>query len=96
MQWSVGLEAEADREMSREEIVELADAVAPSNGFATGIGTNRYGAQLMVLAGSREEAIKKATAEFVRCATVAGLPTGPIVRIEAASQEEDEDEDYYS
>ncbi|HEX3539890.1 MAG TPA: hypothetical protein VHT75_05540 [Acidimicrobiales bacterium] len=96
MQWSVGLEAQADREMSREEIVELADAVAPSNGFATGIGTTRYGAQLMVLAGSREEAITKATAEFVRCATAAGLPIGPIVRVEAASEEDDDDEDYIS
>jgi hypothetical protein len=82
--------------MSREEIVELADAVAPSNGFASGIGTNRYGAQLMVLAASREEAIKKATAEFQRAAAQAGLPECPIVRIEAASEDDDDDEDFYS
>jgi hypothetical protein len=48
VKWSVGLEAEGDRVLTHDEIVELADAVAPSSGIATGIGTNRYGAQLMV------------------------------------------------
>ena len=51
MRWSVGIEAEGDRVFTREEIVELADAVAASSGVATGIGTNRYGAQLLVAAG---------------------------------------------
>ena len=60
----MGIEAEADRVLSREQIVELADAVAASDGIATGIGTNRYGAQLVVAAASRDEAIEKATAEF--------------------------------
>ena len=41
MRWSVGIVADADRVLSREEIVELADAVAASAGIATGIGTNR-------------------------------------------------------
>ena len=62
MRWSVGIEAEGDRVLTREQVVELADAVAASGGIATGIGTNRYGAQLIVEAGSREEAIAKATA----------------------------------
>jgi hypothetical protein len=48
MRWSVGVEAQADRVATREEIVELADAVAGSSGVATGIGTDRYGAQLLV------------------------------------------------
>ena len=64
MRWSVGIEAEGDRVLTREEVVELADAVAASDGIATGIGTSRYGAQLVVEAGSRDEAIEKATAEF--------------------------------
>ena len=51
MRWSVGIEAEGDRVLAHEEIVELADAVAASSGIATGIGTNRYGAQLIVQAG---------------------------------------------
>jgi hypothetical protein len=90
VRWSVGIEAEGDRVLSREQVVELADAVAACAGIASGIGTNRYGAQLVVLAGSRDEAIEKATAEFVGAAARAGLPAAPIVRVEAISEEEDE------
>ena len=54
MRWSVGIEAEGDRVFSREEIVELADAVAASDGMASGIGTSRYGARLIVVADSRD------------------------------------------
>ena len=89
VRWSVGLEAESDRVLSREEVVELADAVAASHGIATGIGTNRYGAQLIVDAASREEAIAKATGEFARAAAAAGLPPAPVVRAEAVSEDED-------
>ena len=32
MRWSVGIEAEGDRVFTREEVVELADAVAASGG----------------------------------------------------------------
>ena len=48
MRWSVSVVAEGDRVLSHEEIVELADAVATSNGIASGIGTTSYGAQLVV------------------------------------------------
>lgn len=89
MRWSVGIEAEGDRVLSREEIVELADAVAGAGGIATGIGTNRYGAQLIVDAASREEAVQKATGEFTRAAARAGLPAAPVVRTEAVSEDED-------
>jgi hypothetical protein len=90
MRWSVGIETEGDRVLKREEVVELADAVAPSGGIATGIGSNRYGAQLIVLAGTREEAIEKATSEFEKAVAKAGLPVFPIVRAEAINEEEDE------
>ncbi len=90
MRWSVGIEAEGDRVLTREEIVELADAVAGSGGMATGIGTNRYGAKLIVEADSREEAVAKATEEFTRAAAKAGLPAGPVVRTEAVSEAEDD------
>ena len=90
MKWSVGVEAESDRVLSREEVVELADAVAASHGIATGIGTNRYGVQLIVDAASREEAIERAAGEFVRAAAAAGLPpAAPVVRAEAVSEDED-------
>ena len=90
MRWSVGIEAEGDRVLTREEVVELADAVAASHGIATGIGTNRYGAQLIVEADSREEAIEKATEEFRAAAAKAGLPAAPVVRTEAISEAEDD------
>ena len=89
MKWSVGIETEGDRVLSREEIVELADAVAASSGIATGIGTNRYGAQLLVEAGTRDEAIEKATGEFTRAVAKAGLPAYPVVRVEAMGEDED-------
>lgn len=89
MRWSVGIEAEGNRVLTREQVVELADAVAASSGIATGIGTTRYGAQLIVQAASRDEAIEKATAEFTRAAATAGLAPGPIVRAEAISEAED-------
>ena len=89
MRWSVGIEAEGDRVLTREQVVDLADAVATSSGIATGIGTNRYGAQLIVQAASRDEAIEKATAEFTRAAATAGLSPAPIVRTEAVSEAED-------
>ena len=86
MRWSVGIEAQGDRVLSREEVVELADAVATSDGIATGIGSNRYGGPLVVQAGSRDEAIEKATGEFTQAVTKAGLPVSPIVRVEAVSE----------
>jgi len=89
VRWSVGIETEGDRVLSREEVVELADAVATSSGIATGIGTNRYGAQLLVEAGTRDEAVGKARAEFARAVAQAGLPAYPIVRVEAMGEDED-------
>jgi hypothetical protein len=89
VRWSVGVEADGDRVLTREEVVDLADAVAASNGIATGIGTSRYGAQLIVEAGTREEAIEKATAKLRQAAARAGLPPGPVVRAEAISEDED-------
>jgi hypothetical protein len=88
VRWSVGIEAEGDRTVSREEVVELADAVAASGGIASGIGSKRYGATLMVQAGSRDEAVAKATEEFVRAVAAAGLPASPIVRVEAVGEHE--------
>jgi hypothetical protein len=93
IRWSVGIEAEGDRIMKREEVVELADAVATCDGIATGIGTNRYGAQVVVFADSREDAIQRGTERFADAVQKAGLPVYPIVRIEAVSEDEDADAD---
>jgi hypothetical protein len=89
----VGIQAEADRVLSREEVVELADAVAAYDGIATGIGSSTYGAQLIVQAESRDEAIEQAKERFARAAEQAKLPGGPIVRTEAISEDEDLGED---
>jgi hypothetical protein len=89
VRWSVGIEAEGDRVLTREEVVELADAVAASGGIATGIGTSRYGAQLIVEAASREQAVERATEEFWRAVRKARLRPAPIVRTEAVSEDED-------
>ncbi len=40
-------------------------------------------------AGTREEAIEKATAQLRQAAARAGLPPGPVVRAEAISEDED-------
>jgi len=89
VRWSVGIEAEAGQVLTREQVVELADAVAASGGVASGIGTSRYGVRLIVQAGSHEEAVAKATEEFTGAAATAGLPPGPVVRTEAVSEDED-------
>jgi hypothetical protein len=90
VRWSVGIEAEGDRILTREEVVELADAIADSNGIATGIGSTRYGAQLVVEADSRDDAIGTATETFLAAAATAGLPPAPVVRTEAISEAEEE------
>ena len=89
MRWSVGIEAEGDSVLTREQVVELADAVAATGGIATGIGTSRYGAQLIVEADGREESIEKATEEFWRAVRKAGLKPAAVVRTEAISEDED-------
>jgi hypothetical protein len=84
------LEAEGDRVMTREEIVELADAVAPHDGIASGIGTTRYGAQLSVEADSREAAVERASAEFARAVERAGLPSWPIADVGVIGEDDDD------
>jgi hypothetical protein len=92
VRWSIGIEAESDRVLTAADVVEFADAVAGNDGIATGIGTMRYGAQLVVEADSRAEAIVKATDAFHAAARTAGLPAAPVVRTEAISELEEEDD----
>ena len=77
MRWSVTVIAEGDRVMTREEIVELADAVAPHEGIASGIGTTTYGAQVVVEADTGEAAAQ------------AGLPPWPVARAEVIGEDDD-------
>jgi hypothetical protein len=91
VRWSVSVLAEGDREVTREEVVELADTVAVSSGIATGIGTASYGAQLLVEADTRDEAVARGRSVFAEAAARAGLPPWPVYRVEAVA-EVDEDQ----
>ena len=48
MKYSVSIAAEGDREISLEEVVELADAVAPFSGIATGAATQSIASNLTI------------------------------------------------
>jgi hypothetical protein len=85
----VTIVAEGDQVMSREQIVELADAVAASGGIASGIGTPRYGAQIIIDADDQQSAIALGRAEFARAVVTAGLPPWPIVDADAISEADD-------
>lgn len=92
MQWSVSAQAAGDRELSREEIVALADAVAPAGGVASGIGQTAYGAQVLVEAETREQALAGGARIFAAAAARAGLPDWPISAISALSEDEDDED----
>jgi hypothetical protein len=92
VQWSVSAQAAGDRELGREEIVELADAVAVSGGVATGIGQTAYGAQLLVEADTREQALERGATIFTAAASQAGLPAWPISAITALSKDDGDGE----
>jgi hypothetical protein len=89
VKWSVGIKTEGDRICEREEIVELADAVAIYSGIATGMGQPGYGVQIVVEATDRDEALARGTRILHDAAKAAGLPDFPIVYAEAISEEED-------
>ena len=89
MKWSVSIVAAGDREVSHEEVLALADAVAGSGGIASGIGSMHYGAQVVVEADDRGAAMQKATETFVGAAREAGLPPWPITTVEAISEDDD-------
>ena len=92
MQWSVVLEAVGDREVTLEEVVELADAVARHGGVASGVGTPSYAARILVEAESREQAAEAGAATLAEAARTAGLPAWPVTVLDVVSPD-DEDED---
>lgn len=93
MLFSVSVQAVGDREMTREEIVDLADAVAEHSGVASGIGTASYGARLIVDAQDRAAAVEAGRAAFQVAAVRAGLPDWPISHAQALAEGEDDDSD---
>ncbi len=93
MRWSISVRADGDRAMEREEIVELADAVAPWEGIASGIGTYSYSAQIVIEADTSDEAVDTAIGVFGEAARKAGLPSWPVAWAESIG-EDHEFEDY--
>lgn len=92
MRWSVTVQAAGDRAMAHDEIVELADAVAPAGGIVSGIGAEAYGAQLVVEAADRDEAIALGRVLFAEAVAISGLPDWPVTAVDAMSEDEDLDE----
>jgi hypothetical protein len=91
MRYSVSLETEGDREVTLDEVVELADAVASLGGIASGFGTFGYGAQIIVEADNSDAAVDLALAQFAEAVATTSLPAWPVARAETVA----EDEDYY-
>lgn len=89
MRWSVSLQAEGDREVTLDEVVQLADAVAPLGGIASGMGTMGYGAQIIVDADDSDTAVEIALQQFAQAVARTSLPPWPVARAESISEDED-------
>ena len=89
MRYSISLQTEGDREFTLEETVELADAVAPLEGIASGMGTFGYGAQIVVEAENSDLAVEKALALFAEAIATTNLPVWPVARAESLAEDDD-------
>ena len=89
MRYSVSLQAEGDREVTLEEVVELADAVAGLGGIASGFGTFGYGAQIIVEADNSDAAVDIALAQFAEAVATTSLPAWPVAKAETVAEVED-------
>lgn len=89
MRFSVSIQAEGDREVTLEEVVELADAVAGLDGIASGYGTMGYGAQIVVEADGSSEAADKAIKQFAHAVEKTSLPLWPVTSVETLGEDED-------
>ena len=89
MKFSVSLVAHGDRDMTLDEIVELADAVAPLSGIASVMGTTSYGAQIMVEAESAVDAVNEGRKLFEAAIAKTSLPKWEITDADTMSEEED-------
>ena len=88
MKWSVSIKAEGDRPMELDEIVALADAVAPHNGVASGVGAMSYGAQILVEAENSDHAVELAVPLFEAAVETAGVPAWPVTKAEVIGEDE--------
>jgi hypothetical protein len=89
MRFSVSIQAEGDREVTLEEVVDLADAVATLDGIASGYGTMGYGAQIVVEADISDIAAEIALEKFAQAVAKTSLPEWPITNVETLAENED-------
>lgn len=89
MRYSVSMRAEGDREITLEEVVELADAVAGLSGIASGYGTMSYGAQIIVEAETSDQAVDIALEQFAAAVAQTSLPDWPVTQAETIGEDED-------
>lgn len=89
MRYSVSLQADGDREVTMDEVLELADAVASLEGIASGFGTPSYGAQIVVEADTSDAAVEIALAQFADAVARTSLPAWPVARAETIGDDED-------
>ena len=82
------MRAEGDRVVGHDEILALADAVAPLGGIASGIGTTGFGAQIVIEAASQDEALELAVPRFTEAVAEAGLPAWPVTWAEVEGEDE--------
>ena len=85
--WSVCIRAEGDHVVELDAVVALADAVAVYCGIACGVGQRGYGAQVVVIASARTDALRTGLDIFDRAVASAGLPAFPIAHADAMSEE---------
>ncbi|WP_428122146.1 hypothetical protein [Candidatus Poriferisodalis sp.] len=86
--WSVSIQAEGDRAVDLEEVVALADAVAPLGGIASGVGALAYGAQIVIEAENADKAVEAAMEAFAAAVETANLPAWPMTRAEVIGEDE--------
>ena len=84
MRFSVSIQAEGDREVTLEEVVDLADAVATLEGIASG-----YGTQIVVDADISDIAAEIALEKFAQAVAKTSLPKWPITSIETLAEDDD-------
>ena len=72
-----------------DEVVELADAVAASDGIASGMGTHGYGVQVVVEAEHSDRAVELAMVVLAKAVEKSGLPSWPVVSVETIAEDEE-------
>ena len=85
----MSIQAEGDREVTLEEVVDLADAVATLEGIASGYGTMGYGAQIVVEADISDIAAEIALEKFVQAVAKTSLAEWPITSVETVAEDDD-------